>query len=186
MQRIKAMKNKTLLCAACMVLLALSGGTIIAKIVYVNEDYVELRSDKGGWSDPILTLHKGAAMQVLEGEGDDSTSYYKVSIADANGAATEGYVFKSLVSDQKPSEGAWSQQAGYYGNAEASQEGATAAAKGLGPAAQHYLQGNQVNLNAIVEMDNIHKTITGNEIHEFMKDGAIGVYQHRPRRGGDQ
>jgi hypothetical protein len=167
-------------------LLCISGGTVVAKIVYVNEDYVELRSDKGGWSDPILTLHKGAEMQVLEGDGDDGTSYYKVSVADENGSVVEGYVFKSLVADTRPDQGAWSQQAGYYGSAEASQEGSTAAAKGLGPAAQNYLQSNQLNLNAVNEMDDIHKSISSQDIHEFMKDGGIGVYQHRAPRGGEE
>jgi len=180
------MKSKALLCAVCMVLLAISGGTIVAKIVYVNEDYVELRSDKGGWSEPILTLHKGAAMQVIEGEGDDSTSYYKVGVTCGNGAVIEGYIFKSLVVDEKPSEGAWSQQAGYYGSAEASQEGATASAKGLNAAVAGYLNANKVNYLAVQQMDSIPRQISGDEIRAFMKDGNIGIYQNRERRGGEK
>jgi hypothetical protein len=180
------MKNKILLFAACTALLCVSGGTIVAKIVYVNEDYVELRPDKGGWSEPILTLHKGASMDVLEGDGDDSTSYYKVRATDNGGNSIEGYILKSLVSDTKPDEGAWSQQPGYYGNVEASREGETAAAKGLdlSPAAQAYLGSNPGNPAALRKMDMDRRAITPNDMQDFMRGGNIGVYQPRTRQGG--
>lgn len=179
------MKKKLMFGAVCAVLLCMSGGALVAKIVYVNEDYVELRSDKGGWSEPVLTLHKGAALQVLEGENDPDTSYYKVSVTDADGTVTEGYVYKELVADEKPGD-SFSASPGYFGGAEASQEGETAAAKGLSPVLEQYIKDTNGNIEAVRFMDTIPRQITSDEMQEFMKDGGIGVYQDRQRQGGEK
>lgn len=176
------MRKIILLCAACAPLLLLSGGGIAATVVYVNEDYVELRADKGGWADPVATLNKGAVLEVLEGAGDESTSYYRIRVASGERKGVEGYVDKSLVTGSKPSEGNWNQTAGYFGGTEASSEGDVAGAKG--GFGDKYAQAYGYNLAPVFAMDETRKQITREDIHAFMQEGGVGVYQPNRRAGG--
>ncbi len=176
------MMKRVLAGALCLLLLFIGAGTIAARVVYVNEDYVELRADKGGWSDPVATLNKGAALEVLEGEGDDETSYYRVRVMAGDEEGVEGYVFKDLVADQQPDEDDWDQMAGYFGDTEASAEGDVAAAKG--GFGDRYAQNYGYNLEPVFAMDEIRKQIRREDMQAFMREGGVGTYQPRRRRGG--
>ena len=176
------MRKRILLAVVCLPLLFISGGGIAATMVYVSEDYVELRADKGGWSDPVATLNKGAALEVFAGDDEEETSYYRVRVASGDQQGVEGYIDKSLVTLRQPEEGDWGQLAGYFGDTEASAEGDVAAAKG--GFGEQYAQNCGYDLAAVFKMDETRKEIGREDIHAFMREGGVGIYQPRGRRGG--
>jgi uncharacterized protein YgiM (DUF1202 family) len=167
MKRLRIFANKRVRVALLAAAFSSIGAIVVAEDLYVQPEHLDVREGPGLLFDPVDSVSKSAKVTVLE-RTDDGW----VKIHTANGK--EGYVFQKELADKPPAGPGPLAGLNVTSDAEASQMGTGAAAKGLEPEAEKYASGKNYSKVSLDQVMALNKSVKGKEWMQFCQDGKIG------------
>ena len=144
-------------------------GLAVAEDIPVRVKSLQVRSGKGSMYPLVAELKAGEKLQVTERQ---SGGWLKVKVGDE-----EGYVRETALASRGGSGlGDLSKGASALsGNAEASDVGASAAARGIEPLAQQYAASNGMSTAGVEQMiANRNRVIDSGQWVKFTEEGKVG------------
>ncbi len=151
---------------------------IAATTLYVTSENAELKTESSSSSSTIVELKRGSPLTLVSREG----RWYKVTTL----MNETGWVYRGKVSEEKPEIEETEEDEGGLGgllgglsgsdiNADAADS--SRSIRGLSPEAKEYAQTTGTPKQSQDALDSvITRTVKGQEIDQFLKEGKIGEY----------
>ena len=167
MKRLRISASKRFRVALLTAALSAMGAVVIAEDLYVQPERLDVREGPGLLFDPVDSINKSAKVTVLERTDD---GWVKIQTP----SGKQGYVFQKELANKPPAAPGFLAGLNVTSDAEASQMGTGAAAKGLEPEAEKYAAGKNYSKVSLDKVIALNKTVKGKEWMQFCQDGKVG------------
>jgi uncharacterized protein YgiM (DUF1202 family) len=147
--------------------IASGAALVLAEDLYVQPDRLDVREGPAVLFDPVDAVKKNDKVTVLERTDD---GWIKIQTP----SGKQGYVFQKELANKPPAAPGPLAGLSVTSDAEASQMGTGAAAKGLEPEAEQYAKSknySKVNLDKVIAMN---KAVKGKDWMQFCQNGQVG------------
>jgi len=167
MNYLRNLRTKRLRVALLAAALSSLTAAVVAEDLYVQPARLDVREGPGLLFDPVDSVSKSAKVTVLERTDD---GWIKIQTP----SGKQGYVFQKELDKKPPPAPGPLAGLSVTSDAEASQMGTGAAAKGLEPEAENYARSKSYNKASLDQVIALNKSVKGKEWMQFCQDGQIG------------
>jgi uncharacterized protein YgiM (DUF1202 family) len=174
MKRLRIPTTKRVRIALLAAALSSIGAVVVAEDLFVQPERLDVREGPGLLFDPVDSVTKSAKVTVLERTDD---GWIKVQTP----SGKQGYVFQKELANKPPAAPGPLAGLSVTSDAEASQMGTGAAAKGLEPEAEKYASGKNYSKASLDKVIALNKSVKGKEWMQFCQDGKVGPA--KPKKG---
>jgi uncharacterized protein YgiM (DUF1202 family) len=160
-------KHRRLRVALLAAALSSVAAVVAAEDLYVQPARLDVREGPGLLFEPVDSVTKSEKVTVLERTED---GWVKIQTR----SGKQGYVFQKQLADKPPAAPGPLAGLSVTSDAEASQMGHGAAAKGLEPEAENYARSKSYNKASLDRVIAMNKAVKGKEWMQFCQDGKVG------------